>query len=110
MLAQTAADVADALVRLPLASFEYKLDGARVQVHKAGDEVRVFSRELNDVTAARARDRGRGRRSCRASVILDGEAIALRPDGMPQPFQVTMRRFGRRLDVDAMRGDLPLKA
>jgi DNA ligase-1 len=42
------------------------------------------------------------------SFILDGEAIALRPDGRPQPFQVTMRRFGRRLDVDAQRAELPL--
>src|SRR5262249_58642533 len=43
-----------------------------------------------------------------ASLILDGEAIAFRPDGMPQPFQVTMRRFGRKLDVAAMRESLPL--
>jgi len=42
------------------------------------------------------------------SLILDGETISLRPDGRPQPFQVTMRRFGRRLDVDSMRADLPL--
>jgi DNA ligase-1 len=41
-------------------------------------------------------------------IILDGEAIALRPDGTPWPFQITMRRFGRKLDVDALRGELPL--
>lgn len=110
MLAQTAADVGDALVRLPLASFEYKLDGARVQVHKAGSAVRIFSRELNDVTESAPEIVDAVADLAADAVILDGEAIAVRPDGMPQPFQVTMRRFGRRLDVDAMRGGLPLKA
>ncbi len=93
MLAQAAADVRDALARLGKekgegegeAAFEYKLDGARIQVHKAGGEVRVFS-----------------------DAILDGEAIALRRDGTPLPFQVTMRRFGRKLDVARLRAELPL--
>ena len=110
MLAQTAADVADALVRLPRASFEYKLDGARVQVHKAGSAVRIFSRELNDVTESAPEIVDAVANLAVDELILDGEAIAVRPDGMPQPFQVTMRRFGRKLDVDAMRGNLPLKA
>lgn len=41
-------------------------------------------------------------------IVLDGQAIALRPDGTPHPFQVTMRRFGRKLDVDRLQGDLPI--
>ncbi len=110
ILAQTAVDVADALVRLPHAHFEYKLDGARVQVHKSGRDVRIFTRELNDKTDA-APEIGDAVANLDVNqVILDGEAIALRPDGMPHPFQVTMRRFGRKLDVDAMRDSLPLKA
>ncbi len=110
MLAQAAADVKDALTRLGEgeAAFEYKLDGARIQVHKAGDEVRVFSRQLNDVTQAVPEVVDAVRRLPLADAILDGEAIALRPDGTPLPFQVTMRRFGRRLDVERLRAELPL--
>ncbi len=52
MLAQPADDISDALARIPNASIEWKLDGARVQIHKAGDIVRVFSRTGNDLTTA----------------------------------------------------------
>ncbi|MGH7646079.1 MAG: ATP-dependent DNA ligase [Gemmatimonadales bacterium] len=110
MLAQSAEDVADALVRLGEVALEYKLDGARIQVHKAGDEVRVFSRRLNDVTAAVPEIVDAVRRFPVREAILDGEAIALRPDGTPLPFQVTMRRFGRKLDVKRRRAELPLAA
>ena len=108
MLAQAADDVADALTQLGEAAFEFKLDGARIQVHKAGDEVRVFSRQLNDVTVAVPEVVEATRGLAVRDAILDGEAIALRPDGRPQPFQVTMRRFGRKLDVDRLRAELPL--
>jgi DNA ligase-1 len=110
MLAQAADDVTDALARLGKgeAAFEYKLDGARIQVHKAGDEVRVFSRQLNDVTQAVPEVVDAVRRLPLTDAILDGEAIALRPDGTPLPFQVTMRRFGRKLDVERLRAELPL--
>src|SRR5207244_13657188 len=90
------------------AAVEYKLDGARVQVHKRGDEVRVFSRQLNDVTVAVPEVVAAARRLALREAILDGEAIALRPDGRPLPFQVTMRRFGRKLDVERLRAELPL--
>ena len=110
MLAQAADDVGDALTRLGKgqAAFEYKLDGARIQVHKARDEVRVFSRQLNDVTQAVPEVVETVRRLPLDDAILDGEAIALRPDGTPLPFQVTMRRFGRKLDVERLRAELPL--
>ena len=86
------------------AALEWKLDGARVQVHARGDEVRVYSRALQRGHARRARGRrGRARAAGARRSILDGEAIALRADGRPHPFQVTMRRFGRKLDVDALR-------
>src|SRR4051794_9123288 len=108
MLADSADDVADAFTRMDDAAFEYKLDGARVQVHKAGDEVRAFSRNLRDVTAAVPEVVEVTRTLPAREIIVAGEVIALRPDGGPLPFQVTMRRFGRRLDVDAMRRELPL--
>jgi DNA ligase-1 len=110
MLAQPAEDIADALARLGTAALEWKLDGARVQVHKAGGEVRVFTRNLNEVTAAVPEIVEAVRAAPARELILDGEAIALAADGAPQPFQVTMRRFGRKLDVDALRAELPLAA
>ncbi len=108
MLAQPADDLPAALDRLGLAAFEYKLDGARVQVHKAGDDVRVFSRRLNDVTVAVPELVQIVRGLPARELLLDGEVLALRTDGSPQPFQVTMRRFGRRLDVERMREEIPL--
>jgi len=108
MLAQTAATVEEAVSLLGEASLEAKLDGARVQMHKAGSEVRVFSRRLNDVTVAVPEVVEAVAALPARELILDGEVIALRPDGTPHPFQVTMRRFGRKLDVDGLRGELPL--
>ncbi len=108
MLARPAEDIGDALEQLGEAALEWKLDGARVQVHKSGADVRVFSRNLNDVTSSVPEIvEAVGAVPARA-LILDGEAIVLRADGSPQPFQVTMRRFGRKLDIDAARGELPL--
>jgi DNA ligase-1 len=108
MLAQPAEDVAGAMAQLGRAILEWKLDGARVQVHKSGGEVRVYTRSLNDVTGA-VPEVVDSLKSIRAdALILDGEVIALRPDGRPHPFQLTMRRFGRKLDVEALRGELPL--
>jgi DNA ligase-1 len=108
MLAQTAEDAPAAVAALGCALVEWKLDGARVQVHKAGDEVRVYTRNLNDVTS-RVPEIVEAVRGARAhSLILDGEAIALRPDGRPHTFQVTMSRFGSRQDAQALRSERPL--
>jgi DNA ligase 1 len=108
MLADSAADVADALEALGEASFEYKLDGARIQVHKSDDEVRVYSRALRDVTIAVPEVVAVVRAMPARTLVLDGEAIALRPNGTPLPFQDTMRRFGRKLDVAALTAALPI--
>ncbi len=108
MLSQSAPDMQAALRQLATAAFEWKLDGARVQVHKAGDEVRVYTRNLNDVTARAPEIVDLVRAFPQHALILDGEAIALRADGTPLSFQLTMRRFGRKLEVEAMRRELPL--
>src|SRR5438445_2690309 len=108
MLAQTAEDASDAMTRLGRAALEFKRDGARVQLHKRDDEVKIYSRSLKDVTAAVPELVERARTLPARELILDGEAIALRADGTPLPFQTTMRRFGRRLDVERLRRDLPL--
>ena len=109
MLAQPAESVADAMTQLGEAALEYKLDGARVQLHKRGGDVRVFSRLLNDVTTSVPEVVEVGASLPWREVILDGEAIALAADSRPLPFQVTMKRFGSRLDVDRLRAELPLR-
>jgi DNA ligase-1 len=108
MLADSAADVTEAIATLGEASLEYKLDGARIQAHKVGDEVRVYTRNLRDVTVAVPEVVAVTRAMPAREIVLDGEAIALRPDGTPRPFQDTMRRFGRKLDVEALREELPI--
>lgn len=111
MLAQTAADVAEALQTLPgELAFEWKLDGARIQVHKRREEVRIFTRTLKDVTLALPEIVEAVRGFAAESVVLDGEAIALERTGRPLPFQITMRRFGRRLNVEQIRRELPMSA
>ena len=94
MLAQSADDLSEAMRRVGSAVVEWKLDGARIQVHRRGDEVRVFTRSLADVTD-RAPEVVETVRSLPAhTAVLDGEAIVLRPDSRPMPFQETMSRFG----------------
>jgi DNA ligase-1 len=94
MLASTATSVADALAVAGRASVEFKLDGARVQVHRHGDEVRVFTRTLADVTHRVPEIVEVARSLPVDDVILDGETLSLDDDGAPRPFQDTMARFG----------------
>ena len=108
MLASSAATVADAFARLSPAVVEWKIDGIRIQVHRTGTDVAVFTRTLDDITvrvpeiteAVLALD-------VRAAVF-DGEAVALAPDGRPRPFQVTASRTGSHMDVARQRADTPL--
>jgi DNA ligase-1 len=108
MLAQTAEDVEGALEDLGEAALEFKFDGARVQAHRSGDQVVVFSRALNDVTGAVPEIVEAVRALPGKDLILDGEILSLTPDGRAQPFQVTAKRFGRKLDLERMRAELPL--
>ena len=95
MLAASAADVGEALGHTGPASVEWKLDGARVQVHRRGDEVRIFTRNLNDIThrlpgvveVARGFDAD--------AFVLDGEVLGVDEDAKPRAFQDTMSAFGR---------------
>lgn len=101
MLAQTATDVADALERLGgTAILEAKLDGARVQIHRKGSDVSVYTRSLDDVTHRLPEVVEATLALPATELIADAEAIALRPDGRPHPFQVTAARFGRRTPND----------
>lgn len=96
MLAQTATDPSDALGRLGEAAVEWKLDGARVQVHRDGGEVAVFTRSLDDITARVPDVVAAALALPVRQVVLDGESLTLRPDGRPAPFQETASRFGQR--------------
>jgi len=94
MLASTATSVAEAMTVTGRASVEYKLDGARVQVHRRGDEVRVFTRTLADITHRVPEIVEVALSLPVDDVILDGETLSLDEDGGPRPFQDTMARFG----------------
>ncbi|NNM33160.1 MAG: ATP-dependent DNA ligase, partial [Gemmatimonadetes bacterium] len=95
MLASPAEGLPEAFDRHQEALVEWKLDGARIQVHRRGEEVRVFTRNLRDVTRVVPEIVDHARTLTASEFVLDGEAIALKPDGRPEPFQVTMSRFGR---------------
>src|SRR3569623_1345253 len=73
------------------------------------DEVRIFSRRLNVVTIAVPEIVDAIRSFPARTLILDGETLAIKPNGTPHSFQTTMRRFGRKLDIAALRHELPLK-
>jgi DNA ligase 1 len=108
MLASSTEDAAEALRRWGQTGFEYKLDGARIQVHKGGDEIQIFTRQSQDVTERLPELVEWARALPVREAILDGEAIALRRDGRPQPFQTTMRRLGRIKNVETLRQEIPI--
>ena len=86
MLAGSAPTVAEALERTGPAGVEWKLDGIRVQLHRDGDEVRIFTRSLDEITDRMPEVVGRGAApACPDRAVLDGEVLALRPDGRPLP-------------------------
>jgi DNA ligase-1 len=108
MLADSATSAAEAIATLGEAVLEWKLDGARIQVHRRDARVAVYTRNLNEVTGAVPEVVEAVLALPARELILDGEVIALGREGRPLPFQDTMRRFGRKLEVDAMRAELPL--
>jgi DNA ligase-1 len=109
MLAQPASDLDEVFARLgDDIVLEWKLDGARIQIHKGGHDIKVFSRNLREVTQAVPEVVDAVRALTPREAIFDGEVIALRPDGAPYPFQVTMQRFGRKLEADRLRAELRL--
>lgn len=110
MLAQNVNNVEEALeIHRGKTAFEYKIDGARIQIHKSGDGVRVFSRRLSDVTESLPEvvELIKGRVKVREA-ILEGEVVALDGRGKPLPFQYLMQRFRRERDVEKMMKELPL--
>jgi len=107
MLAASAASVAAALDRICPAAAEWKVDGIRVQVHRRDADVRVFTRTLDDITDRVPEVAAAALRLTATTAVLDGEAVALRPDGRPLPFQVTSARAASHAP-DGQAGQVPL--
>ncbi len=109
MLAQITPSIESAINDIGKIAVEWKFDGARVQIHKNGDKIRIFSRRLEDVTAslpdivAAVEDRVKIE-----SVILDGEAVAVDENGRPRAFQEILKRFRRKYDVENAVKSIPL--
>ncbi|MFI1359989.1 ATP-dependent DNA ligase [Streptomyces sp. NPDC020898] len=108
MLAHSASSVAEAVEKLGACAVEEKLDGIRVQVHRDGDDVRLYTRTLDDITG-RLPELTTAARELRGDrFILDGEVIALDEDGRPRSFQETAGRVGSRVDVPTAARDVPV--
>ncbi len=108
MLASPAEGEDEAIDRLGEAGWEYKIDGARIQVHKDGEEIRIFTRHLKEITESIPEIVTLTKKFPIDKAIFEGEAFALRKNGKPLPFQTTMRRFGRIQNVEGIREEIPL--
>ncbi|OPF82095.1 ATP-dependent DNA ligase [Streptomyces antioxidans] len=108
MLAQSAKDLDEAMDRLGPCAVEEKLDGIRVQVHRDGEEVRIYTRTLDEITERLPEVVTAARELAVDRAILDGEVILLDAEGRPRPFQETSGRVGSRLDVAGASAALPL--
>jgi DNA ligase 1 len=104
MLAAAAPTVAAAMDRISPAAVEWKIDGVRVQLHRDGSAVRVFTRTLDDITHRVPELAAAGLTLDATTAVVDGEAVALRRDGRPEPFQVTSARAASQsADPDSAR-------
>ena len=93
MLASPVASLDEAMERIGEGAVDWKLDGARIQIHRDGDDVAVYSRSLDDLTARLPEVVAAALALPGRRVVLDGEALALRSDGRPEPFQVAASRI-----------------
>jgi len=110
MLAQTAETIAEAFDELEGdLAFEYKYDGVRVQIHKAGDTVKIFSRRLTDITRALPEVAAAMKTLPAAKAILEGEVIGVDRNDRPLPFQHIMRRLTRVKEVLKMAAAVPVR-
>ncbi|MGW2833431.1 ATP-dependent DNA ligase [Streptomyces sp. NPDC001286] len=108
MLAHTASSVTEAIDKLGACAVEEKLDGIRVQVHRDGDAVRVYTRTLDDITDRLPEVTGAALRLRGRRFVLDGEVISFGEDGRPRSFQETAGRVGSRVDVHTAAKSIPV--
>ena len=91
-------------------AFEHKYDGARIQIHKKDQTVKIYSRRLTDVTGSLPDIATLVKNQVNAEeTLLEGEAVAIGADAKPLPFQDLMRRFRRVHEVDEMAKEIPIK-
>lgn len=110
MLSQISPDIVADIKEMKEAAIEWKFDGARVQVHKAGDSVTLFSRKLENVTDSLPDLVEIIRKHVKAeSAILDGEAVAVDENGKPRAFQEILKRFRRKYDVEEKALGIPIQ-
>lgn len=109
MLAQVTTSIETAFAELDEAAVEWKFDGARLQIHKNGDEIELFTRRLENVTNSLP-DVVKAVSSAvtAENAVLDGEAVAIDENGNPRPFQDILRRFRRKYDVETTSRDIPI--
>ncbi|MFJ4874143.1 ATP-dependent DNA ligase [Streptomyces sp. NPDC088745] len=108
MLAQSAKTLAEAVERVGVCAVEEKLDGVRIQVHRGGGEVRVFSRTLVEMTGRVPEVVELVRALPGGDLVLDGELLAVGEDGRPRPFQETSGRVGSAVGADGLPVGVPL--
>jgi DNA ligase-1 len=109
MLASLGESISSALGEIGTAAVEWKYDGARVQIHKEGDSIAVFSRRMENVTASMPEIVLAARQITAKSAILDGEAVAIGKDGRPKAFQEILKRFRRKYNVEKLAAQIPLR-
>lgn len=111
MLAQLSPSIEKALEDVGKAAFEIKYDGARIQIHKKGEEVTIFSRKLENVTKPLPDVIKNVKKAIKAKdVIIEGEAVAVDPETRkPKAFQDILRRFRRKYDVEKMAKEIPFE-
>ncbi len=110
MLAQLIPSIKDAIVEMDEPQFETKYDGARVQIHKKGDEVKIYSRKLEDITNSLPEIVDEIKKLNVDGIIVEGECVAIDlKSGKPRPFQDILRRFRRKYDIDEMKEKINLR-
>jgi DNA ligase 1 len=110
MLSQISSDIDADIREMKEVAVEWKFDGARVQIHKSGNSVSIFSRKLEDVTNSLPDLVEIVRKHVKAdSVILDGEAVAVDENGKPRAFQEILKRFRRKYDVEEKALGIPIQ-
>src|SRR5207247_8354741 len=109
-LAEMAEDLDEVLaVHGGMTAIEYKLDGARIQIHRKGDAVKIFSRRLSDVTSSLPDIVAIAKGLSASEFLLEGEVVAVDREGKPLPFQDLMRRFRRVHGIESAQETVPLK-
>ena len=109
MLAQLVGSINDAIIEMGAPQFETKYDGARVQIHKKDNEVKIYSRKLEDITNSIPEIAEEVKKIESQNLIIEGECVAMDKNGRPRPFQDILRRFRRKYNIESIQSEINLK-